>query len=158
MWADENSKKKVYPCTKMWYRKKSEQIRTMVLTTIITVLLSLLVSLSLGPSMEINILLADFWLVCLHSWVVNWLRASGAGSELSSWLRKKSQFFCIVFCDSILSCKILLLPPAKERQENSNAVGNWHRQWATTDLIQCHRPCPGRALSTLEPYCTHWVN
>ena len=46
---------------------------------------------------------------------------------------KQIRAFCIVFHDIMLNCKMLSIPHANEWLETSNAAGNWHRQWITTD-------------------------
>ena len=59
----------------------------------------------------------------------------GTALELLSWLWKKQvRVFCVVFHDSMLSCKMWWVLHVNEYWETSNAARNWCRQWTITDL------------------------
>ena len=59
----------------------------------------------------------------------------------------KSQGFCILFHDIMLSCEMWSVLHANESWETSNVARNWHGQWSTTDLIWCHPLWPGNCQS-----------
>ena len=84
--------------------------------------------------------------------IVNWLRVIGRNWFRATIMtmkkkRKKVQVFCVVFCNIMLSCKMQSVLFATEQQETNNSAWNWHRQWTTTDLIQCHPSWSGTCQS-----------
>ena len=85
----------------------------------------------------------------------------GTGSELSSWLQKKKVRLKKKVMILRWALKMWSVMYVNEWQETSNMAGNWHRQWTTTELVQCPPPPPWsgscqrwHVLSLTTNFCT----
>ena len=99
----------------------------------------------------LSLVLADSWLACLPWWVGCLLSAGSElveeiVSELSSWWKKIGEFSVLSFMTWCIAAKCGW-SSMNNKKLVLNVAENWHRQWTTTDLIQCHPPWPGSCQS-----------